>query len=363
MFLHHAVRNPDAKMHWTRLKTTISREKAYQATAAIGELVAEDMLDFADKSPKEIDRVYVKFRDGMPMAAGMKKILPNADIHYLVSRIKQVNATEKELYFWDGYDGYSNKTLWFADPVNATGGTAVESLRFVRKHFEYDETLISHVVANDKGIQRVQTSLDDFKSDGFLNYAYHSKRLDPVTGYLADGIELIPDFGDKVFGTLGDDYSVYDIQNDLKNLANTQVGNVELIKGTVLFLTQYAYSENYRSMRNASWITKNWLSSSIQWYCTMDELPFKNITVDEIYTLIDELIMRDFLKYESRPYKQGFVDVYSISDEGVQYSSKVYIPILYEKGVITSLKKHFDFLIQRKSYEIDQMIADMRGND
>jgi len=363
LFLHHEVPFQSAKLHWDSLKKTISKVKAYQATAAIGELVAEDMLDFASKSTDEIDRIYVKFRDGMPMAAGMKRKLPHVDVRYIVSQLKQPNSIEPDIQFWDGYDEYSSETLWFADPVNATGRTAIESLRFVRKHFNFDTVLISHVVANTVGIKRIQTSLDDFNSNGFMNYAYLSKKLDPKTGYLIDGLEMIPDFGDKVWGTLGDDYSVWDIQKDLNLLVGTQAGNVELVKGTILHLVQIANSSAYRADRGASWVTRNWISAAIRWYCTVGELPFEKFGDTEILSLIEDLWQRDFLSVEMRPWKKGYAKIYSTTDDGVDYVSRVYLPVMHEKGILQKLQKHFDFLIFRRPDEIEENIRDVTAND
>ena len=51
----------------------------------------------------------------------------------------------------------------------------------------------------------------------------------PNNGYMKDGLQLTPDFGDKVFGTLGADYSIYDIQSSLRQLIGTGVGDAELL--------------------------------------------------------------------------------------------------------------------------------------
>ena len=363
MFLHREVTRQDAKLHWNRLKRTVSKEKAYRATAAIGELTAEDMLDFANRSANEIDRIYVKFRDGMPMAAGMKRKLPDVDVRYIISQLKQPNTRRSEIQFWDGHDGYSNDTVWFADPVNATGRTAIESLRFLREHFLFDTALISHVVANVKGIKTTQTTFEDFRTTGFMNYAYLSKKIDAKTGYLLDGLELIPDFGDKVWGTLGDDYSIWDIQKDLKLLAGTQAGNVELVKGTILHLIQIANSSAYRTERRASWVTRNWISAAMRWYCTMGELHFEKLGNDKIFALIDDLVQTDFLSVEMRPWKTGYARVYSITDDGVNYVSKVYLPVMHQKGISQKVQEHFNFLIFRRPNEIEENIRDVKMFD
>jgi len=316
------------------------------------------MLDFSRKSPKEIDRIYVKLRDGMPMASGMKKALPHVDVRYIVSQEKQQSNIERApMFFLEGYDGYSSDTVWFADPINATGHTTVKSLGYVRSHFRFDTALVSHVAANIIGIRNVQTTMDDFSVQGFMNYVYLSRKLDAV-GYLEDGLELIPDFGDKLFGTLGSDFSVYDIQERIRKLLSTGVGRVEILKGAILHMIQIAGKEEYASDRTVSWITRNWITAALQWCCAVGEFPFEEVNEEQVYVLIDDLYSRDFLKMKKRPWKNILVDVYSLTEDGVQYASCVYIPILSELGIPQKLRRHFDFLIHLRAREITQNIED-----
>lgn len=361
MFSHRVISSPGASLHWGNLKRTVSKEKAFQATVAIGELAAEDMLGFSGRTASEIERVYVKFRDGMPMAAGIRKCLPNVDVRYIVSQMKQAQGSGMEhpqIFFWDGYDGYSSSTVWFADPINASGITACENMRFLREHFRFDTALISHIAANVQGIRRMQTTLDDFRVSGFMNYVYLSTKLNRL-GYLADGLELIPDFGDKVWGTLGNDYSTYDIQKDLKMLMGTKLGDVEMIKGTILHIAQVANRDMYRADRRASWITRNWVSEALTWYCEVGELPFKSIEWEQTSTLLDDLYRRDFLNIERRPWKSSHAEVFSLTDDGVNYMSQVYLPILDGLGIPQKIQRHMDFLIHLRPDEIKSTIIDV----
>jgi uracil phosphoribosyltransferase len=359
MFTHRKIESDLATQSWSELKHTISREKAFQATEKIGEIAAHDMLEFSGEDVEDIDRIYVKLRDGLPMASGMRKALPQVDIRYIVSKEKQSNDSEHvPISFYDGYDGYSSETVWFADPINATGHTAVESLRYVKHHFKFQTALISHVAANIMGIQNVQTTLEDFRTKGFMNYAFLSRKLDEK-GYLADGLELVPDFGDKVFGTLGSDFSIYDIKEGVRRLAGTGVGDAEVLKGTILFIIQLAGSEDYAADRNASWITRTWVNAALQWYQTFDEIPIKKFDEEQVFTLIDDLYFRDFLKAEPRAWKNDTVYSYSLTEDGLNYASRVYIPIIKEDYDIPSkILRHYDFLIHLRPAEILQNIAD-----
>jgi uracil phosphoribosyltransferase len=358
MFIHRRIDSPVAEKNWDLLKRTISKEKVFQATEAIGELAAYDMLELAKKNDDDVDRIYVKLRDGMPMALGMKKALPHVDVQYVVSQEKQLyKANRVPISFYGGYDGYSSDTVWFVDPINATGHTAIESLRFVRQYFRFKTALLSHVAANSLGIKNVQTSIVDFSIKGFMNYAHLSNKLD-AEGYLSDGLELIPDYGDKLFGTLGADYSVYDIQKGFRKLLNTGVGDAEILKGTILHLVQLSGKEEFATDRRASWITRDWLAASLKWCCAVEEFPFEDVDYEQVYTLIEDLSSRDFLRIEKRVWHKRVVDVFSLTQEGVKYAASVYLPILYDYGIPKKLQKHFSFLIFLRPSQIQENIDD-----
>jgi len=175
---------------------------------------------------------------------------------------------------------------------------------------------------------------------------------------MQDGLELIPDFGDKIWGTLGEDYSIYNIQSGVRNLLNTEAGRVETVKGTILHLLQIAGREQYAQDRKTSWITPNWISASLDWYCNMEQMPFPQTNDDQVRTLLEDLAFRDFLSVEMRPWKGGYARVYSLTPDGVRYASAVYIPILEELGITQSIAKHSDFLLHLRPEEIIQNIND-----
>jgi len=64
MFNHRKIRNDAANDEWNTIKKTISSTDAYNAAIHIGELSAVDMLEFSGLNKHEINKVYVKHRDG-----------------------------------------------------------------------------------------------------------------------------------------------------------------------------------------------------------------------------------------------------------------------------------------------------------
>jgi uracil phosphoribosyltransferase len=345
MFKHRKITDYQAQESWGVLKNTVSREKAFQATSIIAEAAAKDMLEMSGESSKSIDRIYVKLRDGLPMATGMRKVLPNVDIRYIISQEKQGSGPFKApISIFGEHDDYVSDIVYFADPMNATGNTASKSLRLLRKLFPYKKALVSHVAANDIGIKYLQTTLDEFSIDGYMNYAFNSKRLN-ASGYMEDGLALTPDIGDKLFGTLGSDYSIFNIQEELRNVIKTQAGKVELLNGSILHLIQKAYQEKYAADRLAQWMTKDWITAALQWYCAVQEFPFKQVTQRQVHTLINNLHERDFLVATERPISMGTIYVYSLTEDGYEYTSRVYLPVLSENGLTNKIAQHYNFLI------------------
>jgi uracil phosphoribosyltransferase len=356
MFAYWKIRQSRVDDEWINLRNTISKEIAYKATEFIGEYAAADMIEETGIGKQAVDRIYVKYRDGLPMAAGMRKALPNVDVRYIISQEKQQGEDHIPISFWDPWDGYSNEIVWFADPMNATGHTAIESMRFIYKHFAFDTILLSHVAANRTGIDNIQTKITDFNIDGFMNYAFLSSNLRTGNGYMLDGLELIPDFGDKIYGTLGEDYSTQQIQEDLKNLLGTSVGEVEIVKSAILHLLQLRGREEYMVKRKASWATAKWIKAVLFWYKYLRNIPFNIDSKEQIIQLLSDLTDRGFLKIENRPWKRRFARIYSLTEEGLRYTSSVYLPILVEKGIARPIQKDFDFLVYLNQREISKLI-------
>ena len=96
-------------------------------------------------------------------------------------------------------------------------------------------------------------------------------------------------------------------------------------------------------------MTKDWITSAVQWLCAVKEFPFQKVTPYQVYSLIDNLYDRDFLVTTERPFHKGTAHVYSLTDDGYKYTSGVDIPILEENGLIEKFKRNYYFLIQLTS--------------
>lgn len=365
MFAHRKIQASNIDGEWSRLQKTFSADVAYKAAEVIGGYAAEDMLEFADLNKTDVGRVYVKFRDGLPMASGISKVLPGVEVIYI--------STERYGYYnnqikispldEEGIEPDESAIIWFADPINARGRTAVEVIRYLHKFVPFEVALLSHVVANQMGISAVQTQITDFHTKGFMNYAFLSKRINQTTGFLEDALEGTPDFGDKIYGTVGADYPVYLMQEDIRKILGTKAGKAEIVKGIILFLLQKHGSHEYKADRKVKWATREWIKQAILWYVKLRGISV-NINVERNFdAIMDELEhVRHAIKYKEIPYRDGHAHNYYITDGGVNVSSAAYLPILAELGITSIILKDFDFLVHLSPKEIRKQIRDSIGD-
>ncbi len=361
MFTHRKVLNQIVDEEWTRLKKTISKDAAYKAAEVIGEYTVTDMLDFASLNKFDINRIYVKYRDGLPMASGMKKMLPNADVIYINTERTGNNNDKAEISPLDAetigelnYD--ENSITWFADPINARGTTTIEVLRYLHEFTPFEVALLSHVVANRIGIGTVQTLITDFNIDSYMNYAFLSKKINPSTGFLEDALEVIPDFGDKVFGTVGADYPVCQMRDDLRCLVGTKVGGIEILKGTIIYMLQRRKSDEYNADRRVKWATRPWIKETVIWYIKLRDLRI-DVDIEQHFDFImDDLESRGFIKYDKYVFKDSYARHYSVTEDGVNMSSAAYLPILSELGIPKIISKDFDYLVHIPAHEIHKQV-------
>jgi uracil phosphoribosyltransferase len=360
MFTHRKALNPAVDEEWTKLKKTISKNIAHKATEVIGEYTATDMLDFANLNKFDVNKIYVKHRDGLPMASGMKKMLPNADVIYVNTERTGSSNDKVEISLLDAetieinYD--ENDITWFADPINARGTTTIEVLRYLHKYIPFEVALFSHVVANRIGIGTVQTQITDFNIDSYMNYAFLSKKINQATGFLEDALEVIPDFGDKVFGTVGADYPVYQMQEDIRRLLGTKAGDIEILKGIVIYILQRRGIDEYNADRGVRWATRSWIKEAIVWYMELRDVRIGVDLKQHFDFIMDDLEERYFITYKKYPYKDGYARSYSVTEDGVDTSAAAYLPILSELGLINIIRKDFDYLVHLSANDIHKQI-------
>lgn len=355
MLAHRKIKNGETEHQWDKLKKTISKDIAFRAAEVIGEYSAEDMLDFSNISKSDINTIYVKHRDGIPMAAGIRKIMPNADIVLIHTERKGFKKDQVEITPLDSKKiKFDNNIKWFADPINARGTTSIEVLRYLYNSLPFDVALLSHIVANVNGINNIQTMITDFNMSSYMNYAVLSKKLNPTTGFLEDALEIIPDFGDKVFGTIGSDYSFNQMLDNLKTLSATHAGEVEKLRAFILLLL---YGKNiYKTDKDISWSTAKWIRESILWYIrnrrVKIDLDFEKI----FYKILSELNRTGFIQRDINTWIRGEnrykANDYYLTEEGIAMTHNVYVPFLEHVGLYRTILRDLNYVVHKTSKEI-----------
>lgn len=136
MFTHRKIESPKVDHVWRKLKITINPEIAYKAAEVLGQCAAEDMLNFAKIDESYVKKIYVKYRDGLPMAVGIKKIIPKSDIIYITTQ--RFGSGNQDVDITIPLETRTRQAdfdqiAWFADPINARGTTAVGGTKEVKR--------------------------------------------------------------------------------------------------------------------------------------------------------------------------------------------------------------------------------------
>ncbi len=358
MFSQRKIKNEKVDVEWIKLKKTIRKNVAYNAAEVLGEFSAIDMLDFSDLTKRDIDTIYVKDRDGLPMASGIRKILPTVDVIPIHTKRTGLRNERVEITPFDSKKIKYNEDeiKWFIDPINARGTTSIEVLRYLYDVFPFKTALISHIAAHKQGIHRVQSQIADFNMYGFMNYAYLSNELDESTGFLKDALEIIPDFGDKVFGTIGEDYKESQYLDNLKNMLGTHFGEVEKLKGMILLLL--SGKNIYKTDKDTGWATGKWIRNSVSWYMKNRRIKIDLNIDSNIDIIIKELEERGFINHDEHTWEFGRFKYkaydYYLTEEGTNMAHKVYFPFLEHADMYRIILRDLKYIVHKTSRKIDR---------
>ena len=360
MLIHQKIKSGVAAQNYGIVQKSINKFQVAKASELIGKAAAIDMMEFAGFQKSDIHRLYVKYRDGLHLAIGMRSILKKVDIRYLVSERSGLANKSVSVDFWGTYDSVDSEELvWFADPINARGTTAAATLEILRNSLHYDTAFISHILANQVGIRTVQSKISDFSIDAYMNYDALSKRLNEKTGYLDDGLKLIPDYGDKLFGTVGADYSCTQLQADFRSLLGTQAGRVNVVKAIMLFILQKRWSDPYMIDRQVQFPTRLWVNLSLLWYSKLRRIPHlldMDLTERNVKLILNDMVQEGFITSNNLVIGNSIQLYYKITEEGRDYASKVFNPVLGKENVLSRIQKDMDFLIHLGPKQIHENI-------
>lgn len=201
------IDNPLAQdaLSYLRDKSTSIKEFRYYSTRLCYELISksllrEDVLETEIQTPlvRSIGRriansfVFVAIlRSGVSMLNPALKLFPDAKVGFAGIYRDEKTARPKE-YYWKMPSISSNDVIVVLDPMLATGGSMIHTLR-VLKRMNPKELRVISIVASPKGLNSVQNEFPEVK----IFLAALDKRLNNKK-YIIPGLG---DFGDRYFGT------------------------------------------------------------------------------------------------------------------------------------------------------------------
>ena len=130
-------------------------------------------------------------RAGLSMIDGVLKVLPNAKIGH-IGMYRNEETLEPVPYYYKVPNNIKNRTVFLMDPMLATGGSAIASIRKLKEEGVKNIKLLC-IVAAPEGIEKVTEEEPDVQ--------IYSAVLDDHLnehGYIVPGLG---DAGDRIFGT------------------------------------------------------------------------------------------------------------------------------------------------------------------
>ena len=169
------------------LAAEISRE------FSLKEIKTETPLELTTGSELATEIILVPvLRAGLGMVNGFLQIIPEAKVgHIGLQRNEETLAPEQ--YYYKVPKNLDTAFVIMVDPMLATGGSASEALKYLKKR-EAKKIFFACVVAAPKGVSKIQTDHPDVK----IFSAALDRELNDK-GYILPGLG---DAGDRTFGTL-----------------------------------------------------------------------------------------------------------------------------------------------------------------
>lgn len=174
-----------------RISTVLAVEisKNFEISSYIIETPLEETEGF--KPAKDVVLVPV-LRAGLGMVSGFLAIIPDAHVGHIGLQ-RDENTLLPVEYYYKTPNNIDVSHVILVDPMLATGGSAAEAIKFLKKRGAKD-IVFACLVAAPEGIKRIEEEHPDIKIYG----AALDRELNDK-GYILPGLG---DAGDRTFGTL-----------------------------------------------------------------------------------------------------------------------------------------------------------------
>lgn len=133
-------------------------------------------------------------RAGLGMLSGMVKLVPTAEIGFL-GMARNEKTLEIKTYIERIPDTITDNQVFVLDPMLATGGTLIETIKFLFAHNAKDITCIC-LLAAPEGLQKIEKEFNKFGNKLTIVVASIDDRLNEKS-YIVPGLG---DAGDRLYG-------------------------------------------------------------------------------------------------------------------------------------------------------------------
>lgn len=190
------MRNKDTKtFEFRNLCNDIGMFLAYEALENVNVYDEEIETPISKMNVKKIDESKIVLvailRAGLGMIDGILKVIPNAKVGHigLYRNEETLKAVE---YFTKLPEGIEISDVFLLDPMIATGGSVVDSLRNL-KNLGAKNIKVLSLIASPEGLKRINDEFNDVD----IYVAAIDEKLNEK-GYIVPGLG---DAGDRIFGT------------------------------------------------------------------------------------------------------------------------------------------------------------------
>lgn len=199
---HPLIDHKMAKIRDKDTDTKSFRENVNELSALMAYEITRDLKTV----PKEIETPLAKttchvlsnqvvlvpiLRAGLGMVDGIQSLIPTAKVGHL-GLYRDEETLKPHIYYAKFPTNIKDSTVLLLDPMLATGGTAVESIKILKERGVKDIRYVG-IVGCPEGVKMIETHFDDI--DIYL--AAMDEKLNDI-GYIVPGLG---DCGDRLFGT------------------------------------------------------------------------------------------------------------------------------------------------------------------
>jgi len=357
--------SPKAKECVDVIKRSVSRERVAQASVALGRELALEVVENVGLEPKGTYGAVVKSRDGRFAAHGFKQVFPNLSITYVKTRRYGKNYEQVEVAPLTHPTVAGVDFGFIIDPMVARGTTLKGLLdHYVRSGMPTKSLVAVHFIVARSSVPFIQETLDRYILESYVQAAELHDFVNE-NGWLVPGLSRIKDYGDKAFGTWGQDYPLPQEIEYVRSMLSRPEGRMEAIRGIALYLLLRLQRGTTVPAGKRSLPSLAWVANALKYLETHSDLPLIQDWEDHprasrfssqiLREVVEDLAYEDFIKVEEAPFR-----VYKLTEEGEKYTTEVYLPALAETGAYGKLThmiaEETDFLAKNKPWELYRKI-------